>query len=103
MLYILVTALPPFDGDDDKEIIQNVKKLNYTFDSTYFLNLVPEMKNVSAECKDLIAKMLVPADKRMTIEQIYAHPWMTKKVSDQPLKINFNSMKEFGKSSKVPA
>jgi calcium-dependent protein kinase len=34
MLYILVTAAPPFDGKDDKEIMENVKKLEYTFDST---------------------------------------------------------------------
>lgn len=34
ILYILVTAAPPFDGKDDKEIMENVKKLEYTFDST---------------------------------------------------------------------
>lgn len=33
MLYILVTAAPPFDGNDDKEIMDNVKKQQYTFDS----------------------------------------------------------------------
>ena len=33
ILYILVTAAPPFDGNNDKEIMENVKKLQYTFDS----------------------------------------------------------------------
>jgi calcium-dependent protein kinase len=33
ILYILVTAAPPFDGKDDKEIMENVKKMEYTFDS----------------------------------------------------------------------
>lgn len=30
MLYILVTATPPFDGVDDSEILKNVQKLNYS-------------------------------------------------------------------------
>jgi calcium-dependent protein kinase len=33
MLYILVTAAPPFDGDDDKKIMENIKKYQYSFDS----------------------------------------------------------------------
>lgn len=36
ILYILVTAAPPFDGQDDKEIMENVKKMQYTFDSMQF-------------------------------------------------------------------
>jgi calcium-dependent protein kinase len=59
------------------------------------------MQNVSAEAKDLIKKILVPADNRLTLEQIYKHPWMTEKVNTQPLKINFKMMKDFGKSSKL--
>lgn len=33
ILYILVTAAPPFDGSNDREIMENVKKLQYGFDS----------------------------------------------------------------------
>lgn len=40
ILYILVTAVPPFDGQNDREILQAVKKGVYTFD-------IPEMKHVS--------------------------------------------------------
>ena len=35
MLYILVTAAPPFDGENDKEIMENVSKMEFTFDSTF--------------------------------------------------------------------
>ena len=38
ILYILVTAVPPFDGDDDKEIIEAVRKGEYTFDSKFLHN-----------------------------------------------------------------
>jgi calcium-dependent protein kinase len=34
ILYILTTAAPPFDGENDREIMENVKKMKYTFDST---------------------------------------------------------------------
>lgn len=53
MLYILVAAIPPFDGKTDKEIINKVKKGFYTF-------AIPEMANVSPQCKDLIKRILMP-------------------------------------------
>lgn len=37
MLYILVTAAPPFDGENDRQIMENVKKMKFTFDSKYKL------------------------------------------------------------------
>jgi hypothetical protein len=37
ILYILVTAVPPFDGENDKEIIEAVRKMQYTFDSKIYL------------------------------------------------------------------
>ena len=40
--------------------------------------LVPEMEEVSAELKDLIKKILVPANQRPTIEEIFEHSWMKK-------------------------
>jgi hypothetical protein len=38
MLYILVTAAPPFDGENDKEIMENVKKMEFSFDSNCAAN-----------------------------------------------------------------
>ena len=32
ILYILLTAVPPFDGDNDKEIIEAVRHLTYEMD-----------------------------------------------------------------------
>jgi len=41
ILYILVTAAPPFDGDNDKEIMESVKKMEFTFNSTiYFMQFL---------------------------------------------------------------
>jgi calcium-dependent protein kinase len=35
ILYILVTAAPPFDGENDRQIMENVKKMQYSLDSKY--------------------------------------------------------------------
>ena len=32
ILYILVTGVPPFNGDSDDLILKAVKKMTYTFD-----------------------------------------------------------------------
>ena len=33
MLYILVTAAPPFDGETDRQIMENIKNMKYSFNS----------------------------------------------------------------------
>lgn len=35
ILYILLSAAPPFDGENDKEILKSVKTMKYDLDSTY--------------------------------------------------------------------
>lgn len=90
----MVTAIPPFDGDSDKEIITAVKKGQYTLE-------VPEMKNISSQCKDLIRRILVPEAIRPTIEDIFSHPWMRAELPHLPLQLNFRRLAEFGAYSKV--
>jgi serine/threonine protein kinase len=76
--------------------MENVKKMVYTFD-------IPEAKHLSAEVKDLIKKILVPNKQRITIEEILKHPWMTKQLSHEPLKIDFKKLREFSSFSKLKA
>ena len=44
---MLLSGKPPFDGKSDKEIIRKVRKGVVNMD-------IPEMKEVSAEAKDLL-------------------------------------------------
>jgi calcium-dependent protein kinase len=37
LLYILATAAPPFDGDDDKKIMENVRKMQFSLNSIYLI------------------------------------------------------------------
>ena len=67
MMYILLTGYPPFDGEDEEKIFENILKQE--------LNLnVPELKNVSEPCKDLIKQLLEKkADKRIKAEDALKH------------------------------
>lgn len=74
VLYILLSGRPPFDGNDDKEIVKNVKTGQYTMGN--------EFKNISAEAKDLIKKMLTyDMNARIGAEEALNHPWIKKKVN----------------------
>ena len=53
--------------------------------------LVPIWKSISAECKDLITKMLVPADKRPTAQQVLEHPWISK-MADKSVAVELPSL-----------
>ena len=76
ILYILLSAVPPFDGDNDKQIIEKVRKLKYDLNSTYLLYIVPEIKHVSSDAKSLIEKILLPDSKRITCEEIFKNQWV---------------------------
>ena len=69
ILYILLTGRPPFDGNDDEEILNNVKK--GVFDkSSYPYPLL------SANSKDLIDQLLqYDPQKRINAQNAIDHPW----------------------------
>lgn len=64
-------------------------------------NAVPEMKNISAQLKDLITKILVEPHKRPTAAQILEHPWLNTKSSNEPLVLNYKNLKSFCTFSKL--
>ena len=51
MMYILLTGYPPFLGDNEEEVFQNILNNEINLNT-------PELKNVSESCKDLINKLL---------------------------------------------
>ena len=69
VLYILLTGRPPFDGNDDDEILENVKKGVYDKWAYPFPLL-------SLHAKDLISKLLqYDPKKRLSAEEAIQHPW----------------------------
>lgn len=51
--------------------------------------------------KDLISRMLVLPEKRISLEEISGHPWMTKQLPQVALYLDFKKMRSFTKFSKV--
>ncbi|WPK23682.1 hypothetical protein PUMCH_000924 [Australozyma saopauloensis] len=87
-LYTILCGFPPFYDEDHVVLTQKIIKADFVF-------LEPWWDEVSAEAKDLITRMLIvnPED-RITIEEIYAHPWVAKATAPEakeyfPDNINF--------------
>lgn len=60
ILYILLCGYPPFNGANDKQIIEAVLKGKFTLDGNLYshYNSEPEWDEVSEEAKDLVRKLL---------------------------------------------
>jgi calcium-dependent protein kinase len=72
ILYILLVGYPPFNGSDDKKIIEAVKKGKYTLDE-------PEWDDVSEEAIDLVRKCLTyDPEKRVSASDALEHSWFKK-------------------------
>lgn len=69
ILYILLCGYPPFNGEDNDEIMESVKVGKFSFKYDAF-------NNVSSQAKDLIKKMLTKnPDKRPGCAQALKHEW----------------------------
>lgn len=101
ILYILLCGYPPFGGDDENEIMEEVKKAKYDFPDK-------EWNSVSSEAKNLISKMLTknPQD-RLSADQCLQHKWFEilkqskKQASSEKLSKAVNNMKVFKKERKL--
>lgn len=72
ILYILLVGYPPFNGSDDKKIIDAVKKGKFTLDE-------PEWDDVSEEAVDLVKRCLTyDPDKRTSASEALDHVWFKK-------------------------
>ena len=69
ILYMFIVGHAPFDGKNDKEIMEKIKKGNYLKNESRWINS-------SNEVKDLINKLLVyEPEKRLTACEALKHPW----------------------------
>lgn len=69
ILYILLTGQPPFNGDNDKQILEEVKKGTLNFQET-------EWETLSSQAKELVSKMVERnVEKRVSAEEALNDPW----------------------------
>lgn len=69
ILYVMLCGYPPFDGDTEEEILLNVQSGEYDFGDEVW-------DKVSDDAKDLIKKLLVPEDDRLSPKEASEHPWL---------------------------
>jgi hypothetical protein len=70
VLYTLLCGFPPFYDESIEVLTEKVAKGQYTF-------LSPWWDDISGSAKDLISHLLtVDPDKRYTIREFLAHPWI---------------------------
>jgi calcium-dependent protein kinase len=73
IMYILLTGLPPFNGDSDEEIVTKIKNGRFNMDKYPW-------PIISSQAKDLIKKLLeFDPHKRVTAEEALSHPWFESK------------------------
>jgi calcium-dependent protein kinase len=71
ILYILLTGMPPFDGEDEEQILNKIVNFKtFTFSERAW-------KQRSLGCMDLVKQLCVQDYKsRISAEQAMAHPWI---------------------------
>ena len=68
-MYILLSGAPPFDGEDDNEILDAIRVGKFTMEGKIW-------KSISPDAKDLIKKMLTnDYKKRPFAKEVLQHPW----------------------------
>lgn len=94
ILFMILSGYPPFDGDNEAEIIRAVRSAELEFDDTIW-------QQVSDEAKDLIRHMLERDPiKRYSCSDIFQHPWMNQSHPKTPLFIDINKLRQYQLSKK---
>jgi serine/threonine protein kinase len=105
VLYTLLCGFPPFYDESIQVLTEKVARGQYTF-------LSPWWDDISKSAQDLVSHLLtVNPDKRFTIEQFLAHPWIRKSqeptyaASDAPPLATPLAVrqKEWGQAGNLPA
>jgi len=72
ILYILLSGIPPFNGNTDAEMMRNIKRGTFDFDHAPF-------KKVSKDAKDFITELLTYDPKaRPTAHEAVKNKWIVK-------------------------
>lgn len=70
ILYIMLCGYPPFNGADDKDILDAVKLGKFRFPEE-------DWDNISKDAKDLITKCLTKSyRRRISGKEALEHPWI---------------------------
>ena len=102
IMYILLSARPPFGGENDNEIMERVAIGKYDLES-------PPFNKLTRHAIDLIKKLLtIDPNKRLSAEEALKHPWFTEfksqdlynRICDRDtIKSLINNLKQYKRTS----
>lgn len=97
ILHILLCGKPPFYGKTPSEITKKIIEFDYNFNSA-------EWKYVSAESKDLLQKIFVNSDKRLSSSEVLNHAWVKELAANsnqEILRLNFAHILNYSDMNKI--
>lgn len=100
IMYILLCGYPPFNGENDNEILNRIKSGKYVFPEE-------EWENVSDEAKDIITNMLqFNPTERYSASQCLNHIWLSEHNKGRKIDLKFSikcldNMKKFHAERKL--
>ena len=97
ILYIMLCGKPPFYSQDEEELKKKICSMKYNFD-------YPEFKRVSQDAINLIKKILVGPDQRLSAAQILADPWIKENAPNatgENLKQNWEHIERYSRLNLV--
>ena len=72
ILYIMLTGIIPYDGENDYEVLKQIRSDSEIFEK-------PEFETVSDDAQDLLRRMLRRNDiERISAKEALRHPWLNK-------------------------
>ena len=98
ILYMMLCGSPPFDGENDDEILLNVQKGQFSFD-------FPEFEHISDYAKKLVQKMLTYSPKsRVSAAEALEDTWFKVTLQNHEVPLNtaiFDNLKSFSIMNKM--
>lgn len=90
ILFFLICGRPPFYGNSETEIYENIKKMKYEFP-------VDKISKISNEVKDLISHMMAPENERYNAKEVLEHCWFNsiRKIPLKNLSFDYKFLADF--------
>eukprot|EP00798_Chlamydomonas_sp_ICE-L_P002768 gene2768-12643_t len=89
VLYIMLYGKYPYDLDDNVDIPESHKSLQMLERMENEKYVLTSSVLLSLECTDLLRRLLKPDPvKRISLDEVLAHPWFTKKLPPQACEMN---------------
>ena len=86
--FILICGEPPFVGSTTAQIFHKIKTCDYEFSQEVW-------STISKDAVKFIEKLIEPnLNRRMTVEQALAHPWISKVTPEQKIELQQNEKRD---------